>query len=508
MILKSVFLENIRSYISEKIEFSEGSTLLSGDIGSGKSTILLAIEFALFGIQRGDFSGASLLRHGKAKGSVELDFLIEGKSVMIKRSLKRSKDTIAQDTGYIIIDGRKTEGTPVELKAKILSILGYPDDILSKSKSMIFRYTVYTPQEEMKQILLEDKETRLTTLRKLFGIDKYKQVRDNALFYGRELRALAIEKSAKTENLDSLIKQKNEHEEKAKILSERIIVENKALLDIKELVKSAKNEEKLLRKKQEEYNEQKSRLDVLRARLKEKKEALVKLKKDFALVASEISIILEKLETYALIERVIFEEPIQKELDLQEKQFNETKSIRAIFSERLSFIEKSTDEVNKEIIKEAEEAKHVISKGAMIDELKEKLSVKPKLEQELLDEVKKQEVLRQKLTEKKVMLGSIEKSILELNSLGLCPKCRQKVPDSHKIAFRESKKTESDELKALIAKLEKMEESLIKKNEVLKLSLDSFKKHEDALIRLNSDIIHSRKSAEKLVLLQKKALKA
>ena len=52
MIIKSVGLENIRSYSNEKIELSSGSVMLSGDIGSGKSSILLAIEFALFGTKR------------------------------------------------------------------------------------------------------------------------------------------------------------------------------------------------------------------------------------------------------------------------------------------------------------------------------------------------------------------------------------------------------------------------------------------------------------------------
>ena len=85
MIIKYVKLENIRSYINQTIEFPEGSVLLSGDIGSGKSTILLAMEFALFGIMR-SLPGNSLLRNGKTKGSVELKFNIEDKEIIIKRT--------------------------------------------------------------------------------------------------------------------------------------------------------------------------------------------------------------------------------------------------------------------------------------------------------------------------------------------------------------------------------------------------------------------------------------
>ena len=54
MKLKKIILDNIRSYEHQVIDFPEGSVLLSGDIGSGKTSILLGIEFALFGLQPGD----------------------------------------------------------------------------------------------------------------------------------------------------------------------------------------------------------------------------------------------------------------------------------------------------------------------------------------------------------------------------------------------------------------------------------------------------------------------
>ena len=105
MILKSIKLENIRSYLNQQIDFPEGTVLLSGDIGSGKSSILLAIEFALFGVKRKDLSGSALLRHGKKTGSVELKLGINGKEIIIKRVLKRGKGDVKQEAGYIVING-------------------------------------------------------------------------------------------------------------------------------------------------------------------------------------------------------------------------------------------------------------------------------------------------------------------------------------------------------------------------------------------------------------------
>ena len=78
MILKKIQLENIRSYEHAEVSFKEGSTILAGDIGSGKTTILLALEFALFGLQPGQ-KGTALLRNGKDEGSVLVEFEVEGK---------------------------------------------------------------------------------------------------------------------------------------------------------------------------------------------------------------------------------------------------------------------------------------------------------------------------------------------------------------------------------------------------------------------------------------------
>ncbi|MBN1275434.1 hypothetical protein JXA12_04045 [Candidatus Woesearchaeota archaeon] len=212
MLLISLSLENIRSYHEATIEFPEGSTLLSGDVGSGKTTILLAIEFALFGIQRGELAASSLLRHGERQGSVTLNAAINNKDVTITRTLKRDKDGIKQGAGKLLIDGKEESLTHVELKARILDLLGYPHELLTKAKSLLFRYTVYTPQEEMKRILFDDPDARLETLRKLFGIDQYRRARDNAATTSKELR---IEERALRLQLEELPHLKKEHKEAA-----------------------------------------------------------------------------------------------------------------------------------------------------------------------------------------------------------------------------------------------------------------------------------------------------
>ena len=108
----------------------------------------------------------------------------------------------------------------------ILQALGYPTEFIKKN-NLLYRYTVYTPQEQMKQIVLEDAETRLNTLRYILGIDKYKRIKENLgillirlkedakLFQG-EINTLDEDKlkfDLKKEllkNLEKRIKEKNE----------------------------------------------------------------------------------------------------------------------------------------------------------------------------------------------------------------------------------------------------------------------------------------------------------
>lgn len=186
MILKKLIIENLRSYEKQEINFPLGSTLLSGDIGSGKTTVLLAIEFALFGLQPSQ-KPTSLLRSSAKQGKVIFEFEIEGKNIIIERSLKRGKKTVSQDCSSITINNERFEGSVTEIKSKVLKLLNYPSEFAKKT-NLLYKFTVYTPQEEMKQIILESGDTRLNTLRHVFGIDKYKRIEENTILLTSKLR--------------------------------------------------------------------------------------------------------------------------------------------------------------------------------------------------------------------------------------------------------------------------------------------------------------------------------
>ena len=76
MILKKIKINNFRSYEDQEIVFPQGSTLLSGDIGCGKTSVLLAIEFALFGLQPSQKANA-LMKNDKEDSKVILHCTID-----------------------------------------------------------------------------------------------------------------------------------------------------------------------------------------------------------------------------------------------------------------------------------------------------------------------------------------------------------------------------------------------------------------------------------------------
>ncbi len=272
MKLKKLSIKNIRSYSNAEIEFPSGSTLLSGDIGSGKTSILLAIEFALFGLQPGQ-KGASLLRNGTEFAEVKIEFEVDGKEIAIERTLKKAK-AVSQDYCSISIDNEKKELSVTELKNTVLEILNYPKEF-SKKQNILYKFTVYTPQEEMKQIILEDPDTRINTLRNVFGIDRYKRILENSSTIASKLREEKRMKEGLTANLESskenLISKETELETKRYNL---ISIEKELFLkkEIRERIEEEKSE---ISKKIEEKNKLQSEIDKAKIMIISKKDSIV-----------------------------------------------------------------------------------------------------------------------------------------------------------------------------------------------------------------------------------------
>jgi len=402
MFLKKIFLKNIRSYESAEIEFTQGSTLLSGDIGSGKTSVLLAIEFALFGLQPGQ-RGFSLLKNGQDQGEVKIEFEIDGKEILIERTLKRAK-TISQDFCAIQIDGVKQEISVTELKTKILEILNYPKEF-AKKQNLLYRFTVYTPQEEMKQIILENPETRINTLRHIFGIDKYKKIIENLAIITSKIREEKRVKEALTSNLENEKENlllKNENLENKKLFLREI---EKELGTKKSEVEKNQEEEKEIVKKIEEKKNLQQEVEKTKLMLATKKESIIHNEK-----------IIEQLKTQIeVLKKLNFDEAIIEEF---QRKITILKNEKELLSEKNLSISSEIASLNR-MIEEKEFLKKNLSRLETCPTCLQKVdpnykaNVQNKLENEIADGANKIKEISIKKQETSSMIYKMDSEIFD-----------------------------------------------------------------------------------------------
>ncbi len=446
MLIKKIKLHNIRSYLSEEVNFPAGSVLLSGDIGSGKSSILLAIEFALFGADVERVSGNALLRKGANEGHVELVFELDGKEISIRRGLKKSRNAIAQTAGYIAVNGIRKEAMPVEIKAEVINMLGYPEELVTKKKNLIYRYTVYCPQEEMKAILVDEQESRLDTLRKIFGVDKYKRIRENCLIVVRELRKRQEVMEAEIKGLEELKKEAEEKNVKLKELDGEINEINVLLKKITEEIEIKRKKMKVIEEEYDLFLENRKKLALIEAQEGFKKQTIEN---------NEIKI--KKLK--AIVEEVKVEIDIgllQAEIDKREKQLQMVTTQKTILEQKYSNLIERIKELEKEIA--VDYAAEIDKKKMQMYEIEAKLGRKE-------DIAKNREAIEEILQKLKSVLGEYEvkkKQSDELKTsilhLAECPTCKQRVTKEHK------EKVHDEEMK----KIEFYQQNIVKYKETIK----------------------------------------
>ena len=173
MRIEIVRLENIRSHVKSTVAFARGFNCMVGGLGCGKSSILLAIDFAFFGepISR---SYEYLLREGANVGKVTVQFNLNGKTYTLTRGLKRRGKSINQDMDELklleeekLLASSKNEAVEEQL------------GVLTGLHKDIFREIVWIRQEHLKELLDVRPRERQIRLDQLFGLADYEVAWNN-----------------------------------------------------------------------------------------------------------------------------------------------------------------------------------------------------------------------------------------------------------------------------------------------------------------------------------------
>jgi len=498
MFLQELKLKNIRSYSDEIISFPEGSTMLSGDIGSGKSSILLAIEFALFGTSRPDLPAELLLRKGATTGSVELSFQINQQQVSIKRTLKKQNDSIKQLPGYLVINNVKKELMPVELKSEIITLLGYPEDLVSKNKNQLLRYTIYTPQEEMKKILQEDTETRLDVLRKIFNIDKYKIIRDNLQIYLKSLRTRIAISNTRLEPFPEKESELVEIKKQEFNLQNSLLELAPGLKELTEKLQSSQQIISSLEEKQNSFLRFKNQKEILQNSLKEKNVNLSQLKEKNVIIQ-------QKINDLSLPETS--KDNLKQEISKLELQKNENLQQKISLQEKISHLQKTIQETNQENQEINLQLASLNEKETSLIQLKQELNLKPELSErgKLLE--KDLETLNLEINKNETLFNQSKLLQQKISQLDNCPLCLQEVSHLHKDKIQQQEAEKITQATSLLTFSQEKKIQLLKEKELTNRKLEELQQKEHSLTKLTLELqqlkeksAHLEKNKEKIKL--------
>jgi len=315
MLVRRLTLKNIRSYNDGEetaLDLPDGVVLFEGDIGSGKSTLLYAIEFALFGFS--DLKGSHLLSEGKQAGKVSITFESGGTEYTIIRHLKARGEEVVQEDCYIYANGERAKLSPSDLKERVVSILGFNEPTHPKAESLVYRYAVFTPQEQMKEILVQNPEDRMHVIRRILGAQSYQVAAENSETIERAIKGIAHDLNRESEDMEA---REDEMEATAQSVSD---LEGE-LPKLKEAEAKASRLVKTTEAEWKQYLGQKEALSRAEA-------TAPRLRQEISDVTDEIS---EHEQTLRDLEARLAEEimPVIKEFEALPKQESEASQIKS-----------------------------------------------------------------------------------------------------------------------------------------------------------------------------------
>lgn len=479
MILESIVLENIRSYSRAEVVFPRGTTLFEGDIGSGKSTVLMAIEFALFGL--GSQKAESLLAKKSESGFVILEFSVDEKKYEVRRTLKRDGASVKQDSknSWIIESDEKQPLSPSEIKQRVLQILRFNEPADPRAGSKIFRYAVFTPQESMKEVL-SDSTKRLETIRRAFGIEDYSNAASNATIVLSILKSRMDILRYKSSNISELEETITKSKSTVSELDEKITKLSKLIDEKQDDKKRIQIQIKDLQEKREEQiraEREKTRLVEV---IDSDRMQIRQIEKDITEYESEIKENDERLQGLAGISR-----PETKlsaaDVDLQIKKFQQISDDLIKYNSDKNSVLESLSKLEDQIGKKPNNT-DVQDMERKIQELTaEGKSLESRMAetQDDLDKIKSQKAVKYDLKQR------LEKEIAEFEQLGNnCPTCKQEITEEHHRTLVGKK---HDEVASLTVELEYITNLFFEsdsKSKKLQDEIDSCKNETDRLVRV------------------------
>ena len=271
MKIEIVQLENIRSHVKSTVPFTHGFNCLVGGLGCGKSSVLYAIDFALFGESR---TYEYLLREGADWGRVTVQFTQNGGTYKLTRGLKRKGKSITQNIEELKLweDDRLVASMKIDAVAEQLkAITGLDSDL--------YREIVWFKQEHLKELLDAKPRDRQTRLDELFGLSDYEVAWSNIALYQRdyETEKRVYEKDPDVLSLEKLSDEYNRASEEYTLLELELETSTQKLSVAKKALDEAESKLKRLEEKKQAIEEHKRKEAHLQSDLRNMTNTLASL---------------------------------------------------------------------------------------------------------------------------------------------------------------------------------------------------------------------------------------
>jgi len=431
--ITKVKLKNWRSHLDSELDFSEGTNCFIGHTGAGKTSIMDAICFGLFGtflqLQQKKMKLEDIIMKKpsqKEQAEVNVYFDIDGTDWSVKRTVIKGRSTAELRKNGELIEGPQASKVTEEIE-KIL-----------KMDYELFSRAVYSEQNQLDMFLTIPKGQRMKKIDELLSIDRFEKARLNTKSIINKCSTSLEEKKAIAKNLEAdeslkkfeMIKREfldiKEKEERFKKQLEDIV--NRKIKTARDLL-ILKEQQKKMQAIEEDTKKYTALIEVTETDLEKIKSELV----DFAEKTVEelnnennnISSDIEKLKIH------IDEEKLNLD-NLKNEYAEENAKIKLIEEEKLQKIEQDASE---------------------FENILEKVKKNPskKVDSELENKRKELEKVQMNVQKSLAKISELEDGVHELSLAGsACPVCNSKLTENKKSSLLAKKKKQLEELKKVI----------------------------------------------------------
>jgi len=440
--IRKIRLKNWKSHKQSELEFRKGTNVLTGIIGAGKSTVVEALCYALFGTYPALKSNSVNLNeiimnkpNQMEEAKVELEFDYNEKNYLIERTVFLGKNA---NQAKIFEEGRLLAGPkPKDVNEKINEIIEMNYDLFSRA--------VYSEQNQIDFFLKLDPSTRKKKFDEILDLEKYEKARKTNITVKNRIKKIAEEKEELIKKNTDLI------DEKAlKELNEKKELKEKRMKELEEEKEAKEKELEQNLKKIKELEEKEKKFKNLNEKAIKTESKITETEKKL----KEEEIEIKEGEKEKQEKKLTELKKEKKEIEVKKKEFSAIQVKFNTQKEKKNLIGKE-QEKKKELIPE-----EITSKEKMEEKTREKETELNEIKKMIQENEKRTEEEEKNLIELKEGLLSNEKKIKELEenikklskAEADCPVCSTKLSKEKKIEIINSTEKQIKYFKELINK--------------------------------------------------------